>query len=141
MEEPDECVEPIIDMQTLEASQHSLMEARAAATGARARRHDGRSQRSHRVGKRVGKKKLKEQTPANIKAMMRLIEPALQAKDAEGKKKQKISCLSDWTTFFAAYGLDAESYGGTPPRNEDGRILKVQEEMAMLAGFAGYVGM
>lgn len=79
--------------------------------------------------------------PDNIKAMMQLIEPTLRAKDAEAAKRQKISCISYWITFCAAYSLDAAAYRTALLQNDDAGTLTVLEEMAMLAGFAGYVVM
>lgn len=86
-------------------------------------------------------RELQEKAPANIKEMVRLIEPALRAKDAQGTKKQKVWRISYWTTFCAAKGLGAEKYGGPMPDEVAKRILRMHEEMAMLAGFSGYVVM
>lgn len=76
---------------------------------------------------------------ANIKAMMKLIETALKATDADGRKKQKVSYMSYWTTFCAAYGVDGEANGRELPEDRTARLLTIQKEMATLAGFAGYV--
>lgn len=58
---------------------------------------------------------------------MRLIEPALRANNAERTKKQKVSCISYWTTFYAAYEVDAEAYGRTLPDEGTKRFLRVPE--------------
>lgn len=140
---PDDSAGRSFDLPTLKVSQHSLLEARAAATG---RRQDvqedtlTKAKNAVEIG-RSWDKELQEQAPANKRAMIWLIEPALRAKDAEGTKKQKISCMSYWTTFCAAYWLDGETYGGALPVDEDKRTLKVQDEMVILAGFGGYVVM
>lgn len=135
--------EPALDIPELEVSQQSLMDARAAPVGEAVADQDPvlEEVKGAIESGRGWYKKLQERAPANIKAMMRLIEPALKAKNAEGTKKKKVSCISYWTTFCAAYGLDAERYGRPLPGDGERRTLIVQEEMEMLAGFAGYVVM
>lgn len=71
--------------------------------------------------------------------MMKLIEPALKAKDVEGTKRQKVSYMAYWATFCAAYGVTGETYGGELPEDRTARMLTVQEEMATVVGFSAYV--
>lgn len=88
---------------------------------------------------RAWDKDMKQNDPENIQAVMKLIEQALKAKDADGTKKKKVSYMAYWTTFCAAYGMDGEVYGGELPSDRTALILTVQEEMATLTGFNGYV--
>lgn len=140
---PNDGMDPILDLPALEVIQHSLVDARAAAIWQSPQDQDDTMTKARKATEAVRalERELQERAPANIKAIMRLIEPTLRDKDAEGTKKQKISCIAYCTTFCAAYWFGAEAYVGALPCDERKRTLKVQEEIAILAGFSGYVVM
>lgn len=81
------------DITVPEVSQHSRMEARAVAveeTMEDQRRNETLNKAKAAIETGRGwDKELQEQSPANIKAMMTLIEPALKGKDAAGTKNRR----------------------------------------------------
>lgn len=108
-EDKDQKADPSLDIAAPDVSQHSLMEAREAAIG----KEQATQEQINTVQKakeaivtgRAWDQDMQRDAAANIRAMMKLIEPALRAEDAEGTEKQKVSYICYWTTFCAAYGV------------------------------------
>lgn len=138
----EEVEDPSLDIVATELDQQSLLEAREAVVG-REQAHQEQKRPLDRAKESIAAEHAWEmhKALANIRTMVRLLEPALKAKDADGTKKQKVACLSYWTTFCAAFRLDGDTYGGKLPEDADARTHAVREEMTEVVGFAGYVAM
>lgn len=122
-----------------EINQNSLLKAMAEARDDRRGSTDLKEARD-RIQNGAGMdEQLTAQVPDNIKSMMKLFEPSLRVKGAEGTKKQKISYISYWTTFCAAYNIAANQFGSELSGSAELQKYKVKEELATLAAFAGYV--
>lgn len=88
----EEAADPALDIVATEIDDHSLQEEREAAVGKKqAQQEQFGLLNKAKEAINSGRQWELRGAPYNIRAMMRLIEPALKARDAEGTKKQKIS--------------------------------------------------